>query len=933
MNVRNILVFVLIGHFCAAVAIAGWFGPDVEPVDLRCEYLVDPSGIDTVKPRLSWKIVDSRMANEDLKPGKATFGAQKTGIPRSVRQKSYQVLVASSRGLLKEGKADLWDSGKVESDQSTQVEYRGKILQSRMQCFWMVKVFTTAGEAWSRPACWTMGLLKSEDWTGKWITMTVSNGLAHPWFRRTFEVKAEVKDAKVYVNTPSHYELYINGKKAGTDVLAPAHVNLKKRFLYNVIDVTGMLRRGTNCMALWTGPGWYQPRYGNPHHAPIVRVQLMMDGDDGEVVIGSDDTWRVADSCISQIGPWGWNEMGGERWDAGRYVEGWAQASFDDSRWAAAVPVPAPSAEVSWQAMPGSKVRPPITPKRIFPVGNKWVVDFGTTLTGWMRLRMTNLKPGQKIVIDYADLNVRKLEFQPNADGYQTYNQRDVFVAGDRLQDGFCSKFNQHAFRYAVIEGLSQAPEMADAVAMTVETDLEKAGDFECSNELFNRIHQITVNTYHSQIPCGALGGGEPREKLGYGDGGTFLSGMLYNLRSDAFFQKWLRDWCDGQRDDGFPGNTAPEYYPAGGGPSWGAQASELTWRLYQYYGDRRGMTEHYGALRKYVDYLETHTQGDILKKYNPYPKGADAMWQFLGDWVAPGKNGDFHTFVFETPDEREFFNNCWRVRLWEQLAGYAEALGDSVEAQRCRQRLEVLKPLIHATFFDPGKKAYRVNRQGYLVMALCSGIVPSDLRASLLKQLEENIVVLNKGHLDTGMQTSFLLLDLLAKEGRNDLVDLIMNQTTFPGWGFLVKERQVTSWPETWSGWGSQAILVTASPGAWFYEGLAGIRPDPAHPGFKRFVVRPGLVESVTWVKCHYDSIHGRIESDWKRDGTRLTMNVMIPPNTSATVFVPAKDGAVVTEGGKTIDKVSGVKFLRLESGAAVYEVGSGQYSFSSER
>ena len=480
-----------------------------------------------------------------------------------------------------------------------------------------------------------------------------------------------------------------------------------------------------------------------------------------------------------------------------------------------------------------------------------------------------------------------------------------------------------------MIGGLSQAPDLNDAEAVLVMTDLEKAGEFACSNELFNRIHQVTVNTYHSQIPCGVLGGGEAREKLGYGDGGSFLSGMLYNLRSDAFFQKWLRDWCDGQRADGFLGHTAPEYYPAGGGPSWGGQASELVRRLHLYYGDCRSVASAYATLKKYLDHLESHTKDDLLRYFNPYRPGEYQPWYFLGDWTPPGAGADSHGFVFESAEEREFFNNCYRVLLWEQLAGYAAALGDQAEVKRCRDRLAALRPWIHKTYYDVEKHAYQVNRQAYLTIALASQIVPPELRPVILRQLEDNIVIEKMGHLDTGLQGTFMLLDLLTKENRNDLVALMMNQTTFPGWGFLIRERSVTTWPETWSGWGSQIIQVVGTPGAWFYEGLAGIRPDPAQPGFKHFQLRPGIVDSVDWVDCRYASPFGDIVSNWRRLGDKLSMNIAVPANTTATVFVPAKEVASVTESGQPATSAEGVKFLRMESNATVYVVDSGTYQF----
>ena len=883
--------------------------------NLRCEYRENPRGIDVGKPRLSWIIRDKDWRT----------------AARGQKQTAYQILVASSEALLKKDKGDLWDSGKVATDQSIQVEYMGKPLESRMRCHWKVRLWDQDGKAtgWGQQALWTMGLLQPEDWQGKWITLNVSGGLPHPWLRRSFEVTSEMKRADIYVNTPGNYELYVNGKRVGEDVLAPAYSDFRKRTFYTVHDVAGLLRKGTNCIALWLGPGWYQPRYGNPHSAPIVRAQLEMEATDGRHVIGTDAAWRASHSCISQVGPWGWTVMGGEKWDAANYIADWNLAGFDDGHWATAIEVTAPKVTTSWLAMPGNRTGKPIPPARIYPVNNKWVIDFDATLTGWLQLKLGDLQSGQQITIDYADLDKPKLEHMPGADGFQTFNQQDIYVAGKRTEDVFCSKFNQHAFRYAVIAGLSRAPTADEAEVLPVMTALDSVGAFECSNPLFNRIHETTVATYRTQTPCGVLGGGEPREKEGYGDGGAFLTGFLYNFRSDAFFRKWLTDWCDGQGEDGFIDNTAPRHGDCGGGPAWGGQASELARRLYLYYGDRRTIVEAYPALRKYVEYLERHTQDDVLRIFSPYGKTNE--YSFLGDWVSPVASEDAHGFIFETTAEKEFFNNCYRILLWEQLAGFAEVLDDQTEAKRCRERLAVIRPLIHKTFFDDGKKTYRASRQAYLTIALCARSMPSELRPVILKQLEDEIIVAKKGHLDTGLLGTCLMLDLLTRENRNDLIALMMGQTTYPGWGFLVENRKVTTWPETWTGWGSQIILVTATPGAWFYEGLAGIRPDLAAPGFKKTIIKPAIVGDLTWVRAHFDSPYGRIGSHWGREGNQLTMEVTIPANTTATVFVPAKDAAGVTESGKPTGKVKGVKFLRMEDAAAVYAVGSGTYRLQS--
>ena len=257
----------------------------VRPADLRCEYLVNPLGIDVTEPRLSWRIESGT---------------------RGQKQTAYRLLVASSANKLAQGVGDLWDTGTLESNQSIQVPYAGKTLQSRARCFWKVRVWDKDGKEsnWSEPGEWSMGLLEAEDWKAKWITRPDAEKLSHPWLRRTFELPAAPKEARIYINTPCHYELYVNGRKVGDDVLAPAHCQIKKRFHYNVRDLSGLLRSGKNCVALWMGPGWFQPRHGNPYNAPIVRAQIEIGDGDGMTVIPTDATWRVADSCISQVGSW-----------------------------------------------------------------------------------------------------------------------------------------------------------------------------------------------------------------------------------------------------------------------------------------------------------------------------------------------------------------------------------------------------------------------------------------------------------------------------------------------------------------------------------------------------------------------------------------------------------------------------------------------------
>jgi alpha-L-rhamnosidase len=347
------------------------------------------------------------------------------------------------------------------------------------------------------------------------------------------------------------------------------------------------------------------------------------------------------------------------------------------------------------------------------------------------------------------------------------------------------------------------------------------------------------------------------------------------------------------------------------------------------YYGDKALVEQMYDKLRKYVDYLESKTTNDILRSFTPTTREED--WMFIGDWARPAATAG-QGFNMDKKDEREFFNNSYRVLLWQQLQYFATSLGRTDEATRCGKRLAVIRPLVHNEFYQQDKGDYRYRSQSSLAMALYARIPPPELRAKILAQLENDIVVEKQGHLDTGLLGTFIMLDLLIQENRNDLVDLIMGQTTYPGWGYLVKELGLKTWPETWSGWGSHVILVTATPGSWFFEGLGGILPDPSKPGFKHFTLRPGIVKSVDWVKCSYQSPYGEIVSNWKSEKDSFKWEIHVPVNSTATVYLPATSADQVSESGKKADKAKGVKFLRMEKKFAVYQVGSGSYEFNSQ-
>ena len=871
-------------------------------MDLRCEFRLNPLGLDALRPRLSW-VIESN--------------------DHGVLQTAYQVVVNG-----------VWDSGKVLSDQSQNIEYGGKPLVSGTRYDWKVRVWDNSGKVsrWSEQATWTMGLLKPEDWTARWISTDYEQKvipppptsrpgpLDEPYIRREFDLAALPTCAMATVNVMGFYELYVNGKKVGPNVMGPALSDYQKRSLYETYNLAPYLRKGRNCIGLWLGRGWYLKTKidgkTNPsvqHNTAIARMQLDMIVTGHPLRIATDAEWRCKSSGRSQLGPWLWNKMGGELVDARQDDPRWADPGATNGDWYSVKEVDAPSILTDAQKCPPMRV---LNTRRAISLvklaTGKYQLDFGTELTGWLKLHLRGQAAGDTITIQYAD------KLKP----LQTYNQSDRYICAGKHLDEFCSKFNYHGFRWAIIEGLARAPELADAEAQSIGADFETRGGFECSSDLLNRMHKVNLWTIRCLSQSGYLSDCPHRERLGYGDGQVSIETCMMNFMMQPFYEKWSTDWCDGaDPNTGYIPHTAPQGI-GGGGPGWGGAAQALTWRNYLYYHDTPILTRNLDACSSHIAAIEAHAKDGVVRSLGGHGEG------FVGDWVAPGRGMDTNNRPPMTA--AALFNNCYLLYLRKQWAQMADVLGRHDEAKACRTELERLRPLVHTAFYDKNKQLYVLDEQSYYLMPLMTGVVPEELRPAILKKLEECIRVTRMGHIDTGMLGTYFLMNYLMEIGRDDLIWLVVTQKDYPGWGYMIEEG-ATTWWEQWNGHWSQIHSCFTSLDGWFYQGLAGIRPDESGPGFKKVIIKPAVVGDLTWVKCYHDSPCGRIVSNWKRDGQKLTMEVTIPANTTATVYVPAHDAGSVSESGKPVANDASVKFLRMEYGAAVFAVGSGTYRLES--
>jgi alpha-L-rhamnosidase len=887
---------------------------------LRCEYLSDPAGIDVERPRLSWSLGPA-----------ANVGGQS----------AYRILVASTPALLESDRGDLWDSGRVASTQTTWLEYAGRKLVSGQRVHWKVRAWNDAGEPapWSAPATWSMGLLRPSDWSARWIGERRPEGTAEgtplpfPWMRKTFTLTEAPKRAVAYVNALGYYELYLNGRKVDDHVLSPAVSDYSKRTLYVAHEVAEHLVPGKNVIALWLGRGWYVRGHpGVIHDGPLVRAQLdvsMGDGPTSRII--TDGTWKLRESPLTPLGRGtAFGDYGGERYDSRRELPDWNAVALDDSEWQAAAPFDPPEVLTAAQMVEPNRVVEKVQAVRVEPYAEgTWLIDMGQAFTGWLEIRLPAIAKGATVKLEYSDQaapdkpaprtpaawgppvprfwgpppataatgqagGVRPpagAAAPPGRGGNPTVlpytaNQRDE-VVGNGAPVVFRSRFNYHGFRYVRVIGTKAAPAVSDATGHLIRTAYERAGDFTSSNDLLNQIYRMTTRTYEALTLGGYVVDCPTRERLGYGgDAGTSFETGMHNFEAGGLYDRWLANWRDSQDPaTGSLPHTAPNYYDqGGGGPMWGGMVVTLPWQMYLQYGDRRVLETNYPMIQAWLAYLASETTGDLLLDHKSHAMPRPE-WNFLGDWVTP--RGSFGGMSAD-PRPAQLINSIHYVYQLQVASRIAGVLGRPADVSTYGARAATVSRAIHGRFYNAAEHNYLNGDSALQAFPLLTGIVPPELRKGVMASLENTIRVRNEGRLDTGMHGTYFLIKYLMEADRNDLIDLMTNTREYPGWGYMLANGATTAW-ESWTG-GSHIHDTLISIGAWFTQGIAGIRSDGSSPGFEHFVIKPSVVGDLTFAKASYRSIHGEIVSDWRIENGNFHLSVTVPPGTTATVVVPGE-------------------------------------------
>ena len=886
-------------------------------VNLTCEYRENPLGIDVIRPRLSWQIQSDR---------------------RGVRQIAYRIVTASSEADLADPEKALWDSGRIDSDQSIHVPYSGPTPVSSQQVYWRVTVWdennvpTTSDTAW-----WEMGLLDESAWQADWIGSSLVGGprttIPAPYLRREFELSDSVANARLYATAIGLYECYLNGNRVGNDLLTPGWTDYDKRVRYQVYDVTDLLKEGSNAIGAILGDGWAVGHVawdGRQQYAdrPRFLAQLQVTYVDGSTeTISTDGKWKTSPSPILET-----DMLMGESYDARREIPDWHVADFDDREWAPVEIFQAPDTQLVATNGPAVRRQEELQPKSINQISDLanpcWVVDFGQNMVGWVRLKVSGPE-GTTISIRHAEsLNPDGTIYTANL---RSARNNDFYTLKGEGEEIWEPRFVFHGFRYVELTGFPGEVTEESITGVVIHSDMAHSGSFECSDPLINQLqHNILWGQKGNfvDVPTDCP---QRDERLGWlGDAQVFFRTAAYNMNVAGFFTKWLQDLEDAQTEAGSYPPVAPNslnWDLSDGGPAWSDAGVIIPWEMYLSYGDKGILERQYDSMSRYIDFL-TETSRDGLRCYADYEG-----WLGFGDWLAlDGSDGR------EGGTSKELIGTAFYAYSTQLMSKIASVLEKPDDAKTYKVLSDQVKQTFTSTFVNADGTVIGGTQTGY-VLALHFDLLPKELRAAAAKRLAQ-LIREKDNHLSTGFVGTPYINWVLSESGYLNTAYSLLNQRTWPSWLYSVLNGGTTIW-ERWDGWTEEKGFQDPSMnsfnhyaygaiGAWMYAVVGGIDFDPDNPGYKHIIMHPQSGGELTSAKAELRSMYGTIVSEWAWDNGAFDWKVSVPANTSATLYIPTPESANVQEAGNPAEESEGVSFLRRDGDVSVYRVDSGKYHFT---
>jgi alpha-L-rhamnosidase len=898
--------------------------------DLRVESRKEPIGIDVQQPRFSWQIVSDS---------------------RNVSQTAYQIMVADSPDKLNEGKDLVWNSGKTESSNSVLIPYAGPPLVSRATYYWKVKVWTGDGSRiTSEQGKWGMALLSAEDWKASWIGIdsmmnegekiidTVKTRLAARYLRKEFPLDNEIKTARIYVSGLGLYECYINGEKISHDIFAPTATDYSKHVNYNVYEVGNLLKgktRNTICVILGNGrfvsmrmaldARWGVPPIRN-YGFPKLLLQLEVEYKNGErAVIVSDTSWK-----INTHGPViANNEYDGEEYNANLEFKGWMQNGYNDKEWLMARIVSAPEGKLVAQRNPNI-----VTMQKIHPVSikevekGKYILDMGQNMVGWLAVHLQG-KKNRPIVMRFAEnLKSDGNLYLDNIRGAMVTN---VYTPASYWMFNWEPRFTYQGFRFVEITGIDYMPKPSDFTGKVNYDEMENTGSFACSDSTLNQIYKNAwwgIRGNYRSIPTDCP---QRDERMGWlGDRATGCFGESFMFGNALLYDKWLQDIHDAQRDGGIIPDVTPAY--------WDICTDNVTWpcayihvanMLYEQYGDARPIQNHYESMRSWVLHIrDAYLKDDIIIRDQ------------FGDWCMPPESPE----LINSKDPARItpgpiLATTFYYRVLELMAKFAVIANHTEDVQQYTQLSERIKIAFNNAYLDRSKGQYGNNTVTGNMISLMTGMAPDEDKEKIFRSIVEKTESEFRSHVSVGLIGIQYLMRGLTEYGRGDLAYRIATNTTYPSWGYMAKNNATTIW-ELWNGNTANPamnsgnhVMLLGDLLIWYYENLAGIRTDKKDVGFKKIIMKPFFPAELSYVKASHRSPYGEIRSEWKKDASRISWKISIPPNSSALISLPALSTDQVTEGGQKVELSEGIKLLGIKDGYVNLEVGSGNYQFKVDK
>ncbi len=883
---------------------------------LRCEYKVDPIGIDSVHPRLSWQLRSDA---------------------RGVVQTAYRVQVARDVATWKK-KNVVWDSGRVASDRSIHVSYEGPALESGRRYYWRVRVWDGDGRAskWSAPAHWEMGLLRPEDWQARWISPAADDDTSKPqpapMLRGTFTVDGTVESVRAYVTSLGLYELEINGKRVGDQLFTPGWTSYHNQLQYQTYDVTGHLRRGENVVGATLGDGWYRGYVGWGDDARnlygdalSLLCELRITYADGRVqVVGTDETWRSATGPILHS-----DIYMGEAYDARLERPGWSAPGYDDSGWAGVRTVDQSKEILVAPAGPPVRRIDELRPVGILetPAGET-VVDLGQNMVGWVRLKVRGPE-GTRVTLRHAEVLDREGNFYTA--NLRKATQLVTYVLKGDGDEVYEPHFTFQGFRYVAVDGYPGALTPQSLTGVVIHSDMPRTGWFETSEPLLNQLqHNIEWGQKGNflDVPTDCP---QRDERMGWtGDAQVFARTAAFNREVAGFFTKWLADVAFDQNDEGSIPFVVPDVLSrggrfAGGSAAWADAATIIPWTMYLSYGDTRLLEQQYDSMKAWVEYMRRQA-------------GEEALWNtgfHFGDWLA------FNSTSSDYPGAttgKDLISAAFFAHSTDLLLRTAEVLGRSEDVAEYRALLPRIKKAFQREFVTAAGRVGE-NTQTAYVLALQFDLLPEDVRREAARRLAAE--VRTRGHLTTGFVGTPYLCHVLSRYGELDLAYQLLNRREYPSWLYPVTQGATTIW-ERWDGqkpdgsfqdvgMNSFNHYAYGAIGEWMYRVVAGLELDPINPAYHHVLVQPQPGGGLTSVDARLETLYGEAASAWAlEEDDRFTVSAVIPPNTRGTVRLPGAVLAEVTEGNRAVATAPGVRGATQRDGVVVVEVGSGRYRFS---